>query len=241
LRERERIARELHDTLLQSTQGMILSVQGAAAKLPRPDPVRAELELTLDRADKALGETRDKVRGLRSSDDSVVELSEAFAAVGRELNAGGETSFKASRVGTARVLEQITREEIYWAGREALLNAFAHARAKAIEVEVIYADRELRVLVRDDGRGIDPEVMASGSRPGHWGLVGMRERTERHGAEFKIYSRADSGTEVQIQVPAAVAYRDPMRPSFWRGSGLAAWFKRGDQRRSDGDGTHSKR
>jgi signal transduction histidine kinase/ligand-binding sensor domain-containing protein len=222
LRERERIARELHDTLLQSTQGMILSVQGAAAKLPRPDPVRAELELTLDRADKALGETRDKVRGLRSSDDSVVELSEAFATVGRELSVGGATSFKASRVGTARLLDQVAREEIYWAGREALLNAFAHAGARAIEVEVIYADRELRVLVRDDGRGIDPEVMASGSRPGHWGLVGMRERTERHGAEFKIYSRADSGTEVQIQVPAAVAYRDPMRPSFWRDTVLAA-------------------
>jgi signal transduction histidine kinase len=117
--------------------------------------------------------------------------------------------------GTTRALHVIVREETFLITREALINAFAHAEAAKIEVELFYERSGLRVNVRDDGRGIDAELLTAGGRDGHWGLLGMRERAGRIGATLEIYSRANAGTEVQLRVPAALAYRDRRNPLRW--------------------------
>jgi signal transduction histidine kinase len=121
--------------------------------------------------------------------------------------------------GPPRPLRPLIRDEVYRISREALVNAFQHAEASEIEVEIEFAARALRVLVRDDGRGIDPEVLRAG-REGHWGLSGMRERAERMGARLKVWSRERGGTEIEISVPARTAFRDP--PS----TGLRGWWRR---------------
>jgi signal transduction histidine kinase len=100
----------------------------------------------------------------------------------------------------------LIRDEVYRIGREALVNAFRHSGAAEIEVEIEFAARALRVLVRDNGRGIDPEVLEAG-RDGHWGLSGMRERADRMGARLKVWSRAGAGTEVELSVPGEIAFQ----------------------------------
>jgi len=121
--------------------------------------------------------------------------------------------------GQRRPLRPFTRDDIYRIGREALINAFRHARAKNIEIEVTYLPGELRVLVRDDGCGIEPHILTSG-RDGHWGLPGMKERAEQIGARLHVYSSAAGGTEVELSVPGHVAFQDQTRRRWkWRKTG----------------------
>ncbi|MBC7989663.1 MAG: ATPase [Luteimonas sp.] len=216
--ERERIARELHDTLLQSTQGLILRFQSATRDIPEGSVARTELEQALDRADQALAEGRDRVLDLRVAADTTLDLPQAFAAVGGELAKGHAVAFSTQVEGTPRDVTWRVRDEAYRIGREALLNAFRHAGANGIEVQIIYANDKLRVRVRDDGAGIAPGIVESGSRPGHWGLQGMRERAQRIGAELDVWSRPGAGTEIELSIPAAVAYRGSASrwPAFWR-------------------------
>jgi signal transduction histidine kinase len=113
-------------------------------------------------------------------------------------------------------LHPIIRDEVYRIGREAIANALRHADARHIEVDVVYAPAHLRLSVRDDGRGIDETVLRDG-RTGHWGLEGMRERAQAIRAAFRVLSRPAAGTEVELVVPAAIAFitdaTDP--PSRW--------------------------
>jgi len=102
----------------------------------------------------------------------------------------------------------VIRDEVYRIGREALINAFRHSSAQNIELELEYAAAQLRLLVRDDGCGIDPDVLRAG-REGHWGLPGMRERAERIGAHFHVWSSSTAGTEVELSVPSQIAFRLP--------------------------------
>ncbi len=214
-RERERIARELHDTLLQGIQGLILRFQSVAEMLPVDAPVRVAMEKALDRADDVLLEGRDRVKGLRAASQGTGELSQAFARVGEELELDPPEGFHVVVEGQPTPLDPLVRDEVFRIGREALVNAWQHAGARRIEVELTYGCRELRLRVRDDGRGIDAEILQAGGRPGHWGLSGMRERARKMGARLDIRSRGGSGTEVELRVPAAVAYRgDPERT--WR-------------------------
>ena len=113
--------------------------------------------------------------------------------------------------GQQRPLNPLVRDEVYRIGREALVNAFRHARANTVEVELEYAAKHMRMLVRDDGVGIAPEVLKSGS-DGHWGLSGMRERADRIGARFKVFSRAAAGTEVELWIPSHIAWGSSQRP-----------------------------
>jgi signal transduction histidine kinase/ligand-binding sensor domain-containing protein len=208
--ERTRIARELHDTLLQSFQGLMLRFQSARDLLPaRPADAVAALDGALDRADQAIAEGRDAIQDLRSSTSAVSnELTEAITQVAEELTNGPEkatATFRLSVDGSPRDLHPIVRDDIHRIACEALRNAFHHAQANHIEAEVTYGVRELRVRIRDDGKGIDPQHLSAG-RSGHWGLTGMRERAGQIGAELNLWSEVGAGTELELRVPGAVAY-----------------------------------
>jgi signal transduction histidine kinase/ligand-binding sensor domain-containing protein len=209
LAERERIARELHDTLLQGMQGVIWRFQAAAKRIPPGEAARQLMEQSLDRADRLLIESRDKVKDLRSAARDVVELANALAAEGEELAQLHHVKFSVRIQGTGRELHPIVREEGFSIAREALTNAFRHASASTIEAEVAYNYGALSVRVRDDGQGISPSVMAAGGRPGHFGLAGMRERAAKLGAHLEVWSKPGAGTEWELRVPAKVAYRGP--------------------------------
>jgi signal transduction histidine kinase len=209
LAERARIARELHDTLLQSFQGLMLHFQAVYDMLP-PGQARGALEKALDRADRAIVEGRDAIQNLRSSTIVTNELAQALAALGEELGCGraGEGASPTLRVsieGTPRELHPILRDDIYRIAREALLNAFRHAHANKIEADITYSERLLRLRIRDDGKGINPKLLDAG-RDGHWGLPGMRERAEQIGARLDIWSEVGAGTEVELRIPGSVAY-----------------------------------
>jgi ligand-binding sensor domain-containing protein/two-component sensor histidine kinase len=214
--ERERIARDLHDTLLQSTQGLILRFQAVSNRMAKGDPTRQVLDKALERADEVLAEGRDRVRDLRVHGDALHDLPASFAATGGELAQGQAAAFHTLVEGRARELVPRVKQEAYSIGREALINAFAHAHAGAIEVQIIYGNDDFRLRVRDDGRGIEPGALEAGSRPGHWGLQGMRERALQIGAQLTVWSSAGAGTEIELRIPATVAYGARRPSSGWQ-------------------------
>ena len=181
VQERTRIAREVHDSLLQNVQGLVLKIHAAARRIPASDPTRQDIENTLDFADQVLAEGRERVRGLRSATVPAGELPAAFQQVAEESSLDRAATFKTLVEGGARELHPMIQEECYSIGREAIINALQHSKGRNIEVEIIYDSREFRLRFRDDGRGIDPEVLEKGGRDGHWGLQGMRERADRMG------------------------------------------------------------
>lgn len=205
LAERTRIAQDLHDTLLQGFFSASMQLHVADNQLPPDSPAKPHVGRVLDLMGRVIEEARDTVRGLRSGGLGPLDLGAAFSRVRQEMPLQDHTAFNASVVGRPRLLHPVIRDEVYFIGREALVNAFRHARAASVEVKVEYADHHLRVLVRDDGLGIAPEVLRSG-REGHWGLSGMRERAERIGARLRVRSRAGAGTEVELSVPGHAAF-----------------------------------
>jgi signal transduction histidine kinase len=204
LAERTRIAQELHDTLLQGFLSASMQLHVAADRLPADSPEKASLGRVQDLMRRVIEEGRNAVRGLRSTSTQADDLEQALVGMSQEL-AIGEVEYRVIVEGRPRPLKPLIRDEVYRIGREALANAFRHSGAKSVEVEIEFASSDLRMLVRDNGRGIDANVLRSGSE-GHWGLSGMRERAERIGARFKVWSGADAGTEVELVVPAAVAF-----------------------------------
>jgi streptogramin lyase/signal transduction histidine kinase len=212
--ERTRIARELHDTLLQNFHGLLLRFQSAYNYLPsRPEEARKALGAALDRGAQAITAARDTVQELRSPSSVTNELSSAIAVLSEELRAaqseGPSPDVEIQIEGEGRELHPMLREEIYRITAEALRNAFRHAQAARIDVAIQYGDHEFRIAVRDNGKGIDPEVLKQGSRSGHWGLPGMRERAEAIGGELGVWSRNGEGTEVRLRLPAVIAYALP--------------------------------
>jgi signal transduction histidine kinase/ligand-binding sensor domain-containing protein len=206
LAERERIARDLHDTLLQSVQGLILKFH-AVAKQISEEPARRAIEKTLDHADQIMAEGRNRVRGIRAATVSFGELPKAFQEAVEEVAAGHAATFKTVVEGAVLELHPMIREESYCIGREAIVNALRHSEARHIEVEITYDPREFRLRIRDDGHGIEPDILDKGGRAEHWGLQGMRERAGKIGAQLEVWSRPGSGTEVALMVPGTTAYR----------------------------------
>ena len=207
--ERTRIARELHDTLLQSFQALMFHFQAVSDLLPAGEGKEA-LGKVLDRADQAIIEGRDAIHNIRSSTTVTNELPQAITALGKELACAkdGEkdsVTFRVSVEGPPRALHPIPRDDIYRIAREALRNAFRHAQASQIEAEITYGQDLLRLRIRDDGKGIDPKHLHAG-RDGHWGLPGMRERAQQIGAQLEIWSEAGAGTEMELRVPGSIAY-----------------------------------
>ncbi len=215
LSERERIARDLHDTLLQGFQGLILRFHNAMLEIPEREPARQMMETALDRADEVMAEGRDRVVSLHPSFDKFGDLAQALARAAIEIGDGSEVKISVTTEGQVQTLDPMALDEIYCLGREAMVNAFRHAQGQSIEVEVDYAPWELRLRVRDDGRGIDPKILEAG-RPGHIGLASMRERAERVGGQLDIVSGPGAGTEIELRVPAANAYRGILVESPWR-------------------------
>ncbi len=217
LEERERIARDLHDTLLQSVQGLILKFHAVATQMGRDEPAREALEKTLDHADEVLAEGRDRLRNLRATSIPFGGLPAAFERVAEETPQGADATFKTVVEGRVRELHPMVREECYWIGREAVVNALTHSNGRKVEVEITYDPRQFRLRVRDDGRGIDPKILEEGGRSDHWGLQGMRERAQKIGGQLKLWSRPETGTEVELIIPRASAYQTAHDKSkkFW--------------------------
>jgi signal transduction histidine kinase len=218
--ERERIARDLHDTLLQGVQGLIYQMSAITERLPGADPQRSEMGDALNRAEAMLVDGRDRVTGLRRQPDPDATLIEALGSVARELTARSASRYSASVLGEPRVLRGDVGEELYRIGAEALVNAFMHAAASEVEVELRY-DRDAFLLsVRDNGRGFDGDALQSVRRPGHFGLLGIQERARRIGGELQIWSRDGAGTEITCRLGASAAYPQDT------GSRARAWIDR---------------
>ena len=212
--ERTRIARELHDSLLQGFQGLMFRLQAVRELLPeRPGDAAKSLDSAMQVGDEAIGEGRDAVQNLRSVSLDDPDLATALSALGTELEAAmGPPSKPQYRVvveGRCRELTAVVREEAYRIAREAVCNAYQHAKARQIEVELTFGAVDLTIRMRDDGIGMDPQVLSRGQRPGHWGLPGMRERSERFGGHLHVWSEGNAGTEVELRIPAHVAYAQP--------------------------------
>lgn len=221
LNERIRIARELHDSLLQGFQGLMFRLQAVKQLLPeRPGDAARFLESAMQLGDQAIGEGRDAVQDLRSSSSDDRDLVTSLSALGAELGAGIDSASKPEcRVvveGRPRELTAIVRDEAYRIAREAVSNVYQHAKASHIEIEATFGDADLTIRVRDDGVGLDPQILARGQRAGHWGLPGMRERSESFGGRFRVWSEENAGTEVELRIPARVAYALPPVSIFSR-------------------------
>ena len=212
LEERTRIARELHDTLLQSFHGLLFRIQAARNMLPRrPEEAGQALDGVLTRAEEAIAESRDAIHDLRSEPAAASDLAHLLTAMGKELadaqnGKGALPNFCVTVEGERQMLSPILQDEVYRIAREVLRNAFRHAGARQIEAEIRYDARLPRVRIRDDGKGLDPEVLKEGGRPGHWGLPGIRDRAKQIGAQLDFWTEAGAGTEVQLTLPASVAY-----------------------------------
>jgi signal transduction histidine kinase/ligand-binding sensor domain-containing protein len=204
--ERVRIARDLHDTLLQGIQGLILCFHSDIEDVPEDLPARAMLEKTLTRAEGVIAEGRERVRTLRSEESTATDLPEALAQVSSSLGLNDSTAIEFLVEGEPRPLRTIVHDEVYSIGREAISNALHHARSTRIEVEITYGPTNLRLRCRDNGRGMSRERLEAGSPTGHWGITGMKERASRIGATLNIWSTPGAGTEVEVNVPASTAY-----------------------------------
>ena len=206
LEERERIARELHDTLIQSIHALILTLQKSTAHLPTTNTLRREIDSALDTAEDLLDEARDRVSGLRVS-PVALDVARAIAnSVNSAMGGAQCASFKLAVSGNPQPLRQNAAEQIYSITCEAVANAIAHAEAKTIEVQIGYQKRQVRVNVRDDGRGMSPIAQSKTNATRHFGLLGMRERADLLGAQLTIRSREGAGTEIALHVPDTSAY-----------------------------------
>ncbi|HTT20734.1 MAG TPA: two-component regulator propeller domain-containing protein [Candidatus Sulfotelmatobacter sp.] len=226
--ERTRIARDLHDTLLQSFQGLLLQFKAISYRLQSGE-IKQALDAAIADASQAITEGRDTVQGLRAFIVEKDDLAEAIRAFGEELASSAidqsPVAFEVVVEGRRRRKRPFLRDEVYRIATEALRNAFRHAQADRIEVELQYGDKEFTLRVRDNGRGTDRDVLSADGRKGHFGLHGMRERAKLAGGELAIWSEVHSGTEIELTIPAARAYTTSAR-RFW-------WFRKSSQKDPD--------
>jgi signal transduction histidine kinase len=205
--ERTRIAGEMHDTLLQGCISTAMQLHVANRHLPADLEAKPLVGEILEQLEKVIEEGRNALRGLRSTIGSSRSLEKAFSEIGEELGNYGQVEYRVLVHGRPISLRPAIRDEVYLIGREALANAFRHAQASAVEVELLYQTNQLRMLIRDNGHGIDPEVLREG-REGHWGLCGMRERAKRIGGKLRVLSGEETGTEIELMIPAQVAFEE---------------------------------
>ena len=204
--ERERIARELHDTLLQGLQGLMFHFQAVAAQIPSTERAATMMENVLKQADSILIESRDRVAELRDSPRETSGLPDMLVEVANHLKASRELEVETTVLGEVHPLDATVNAEIVLIAREALSNAIRHAQASLINITLSYERSGLRLTVKDDGRGISEEILKAGGREGHFGLRGMHERARRLRGGLRITNQSPQGTLVELRVPASMAY-----------------------------------
>ncbi len=222
INERTRIARDLHDTLLQSFQGVLMKFSACSYRFSSHPEIHQELDAIVAQAQQAINEGRDAVQGLRSFAAFPNEMAQAIRSFGEELATGLSSiqgglyhpEFRVQVEGDSREIAPIVRDEIYRIACEAVRNARQHAAAGRIDVMVQYAERQFRLCVRDDGKGIDPKILRDGQSGGHHGLQGMKERAKLVGGKLTLWSRPESGTEVDLVIPGAIAYVKQAAPRW---------------------------
>ena len=216
--ERTRIAQELHDTLLQGSLSASMQLQVVADQVT-DDQLQGKLRHVVQRLGHVVEEGRNAVQGLRSSAHPEAELGQMLARAAEDLRGHQDIDVRLHVEGAQRPLRPTIQVNIYRIALEALANAFRHARATCIEVELDYAHDQLRLLVRDDGGGLPPTIAQAGL-PGHFGILGMRERAERVGGTLRLWSGVKAGTEVELRIPATIAYQSSVvrrwRFGLWR-------------------------
>ena len=216
--ERERIARELHDTLLQGLLSASLQLSVANSQIAGDAPAKSLVERILQLLRQVIDEGRNAVRDLRTRDPALDALERALAQVPHDLGMDEKVQFRLLVEGAPRALRPAVRDEVYQIAREALANAFRHSGASTVETVLEYSANRFRMAVRDNGGGMDPDVLQSG-RAGHWGLSGMRERSTKIGARLKVLSAPGAGTEIDLVVPGGAAFETPAtrRWTHWLG------------------------
>jgi signal transduction histidine kinase len=225
LAERERIARELHDTLLQGVQGLVLTFHAATRQVPAQSPARGRLESALARAEAVIVEARDRVRHLRGATGE--NLAMALAALVERVDPDQTFRIRLEANGPNRRLHPVVADEVEQLVAEALTNACRHAEAGAILLRVTFEARGLSVQIEDDGKGIDPGIVEAGEREGHFGLAGMRERAGKIGGVLSIRNGDSAGAVVELFVPARAAFAEQTRR--WRlfgPSSIDGWLER---------------
>ncbi len=208
LAERTRMARDLHDTFLQTIQGSKLVADDALESSTDPIRMRRAVEQLSVWLARAMQEGRAALNSLRTATTQTNDLGEALRRVTEDGLIPGSMAVTFSVVGDAREMHPIVRDEIYRIGYEAIRNASTHSGASRLEVELKY-DNDLVLLVSDHGTGIDPAVADRG-KDGHFGLQGMRERAARIGGKLTLVSSSNSGTEIRLIVPGAIIFRKRM-------------------------------
>lgn len=231
LQERKRISQDIHDTLLQGFHGLVLRLEAIAAALGKRPPAqsRRELDEVLDLAEQVIAEGRDRIAELRLAPPGA-RLEDMIEPLGQALARYRDAEFRLGVQGRPRPLQAALHDQIGLIAREALFNAFQHAEARRIEVEVDYGEAAYRVVVRDDGKGLPAEVLAGRAVPGHWGLPGMRERVERIGGLLRLGSDPAGGTSIEVSVPAERAYGPAAAARAAAGPG-SAWSRLAGVRR----------
>ena len=216
--ERTRIARDLHDTLLQSLHGVLLRLHTVSQLFEnRPAAAQQMLDNTVTQVADAIAEGRHAVQGLRDSTLESNDLATAISTLAGELTTDSTNQRPAFHVaveGKPRSLYPILRDEVYKIAAEALRNAFRHSCARSVEVQIRYDDAQFLLHIRDDGRGIDPALLSMQAREGHYGLSGMRERATLAGGQLAVWSEIGVGTEIELRVPANHAYSTDQRRSW---------------------------
>jgi signal transduction histidine kinase/ligand-binding sensor domain-containing protein len=213
LEERERIARELHDTLLQGIFGLTLRLQTSADQLEEGHPVKADITQALNQSDVMMLKGRERIRGLREVSVSEGGLVASLGSHGRQLQSISMVQFQISEEGEARPLNSSIEEELSLIACEAITNAFRHSGASLIRLEIVFRWNSLQVRVTDNGKGVDPTILAAGERTNHYGLLNMRERADKMRAKFNIHSSKNTGTIVQIEIPGTIAFRAGLKLS----------------------------
>lgn len=213
MNERERIARDIHDTLLQGVQGLLLRLQAMLAGMAPDDKRTHVLRAAVEQARQMVIEGRGKIISLRGDGPQYTELVQSLLAVGENLASLYPTTFHITTEGKPRALLPSAFDEIVDIVREGIRNAFIHAQATRVDVHVAYETRVLRIVVSDDGGGIDDATLRAATELGHWGVIGMRERAERLSAQLVLHRRQPHGTELQLSVPCRAAYKTDKQPA----------------------------
>jgi signal transduction histidine kinase len=207
LKERTRIAQELHDNLIQDVMGISLQVEVTDELLPADLPAKQSLGRALRLCSSALDEGRRALNDLRSTPLEAGDLVESFSQLSHGL--AGDSGMRVEVVveGDVRPLNALAGNDVLQVGRQAIANALQHSHAREIHVLLSYGQQYLQIRIQDDGCGVTEETL-NVRHSGHYGIAGMRERAERLGGRMSIRSRVGEGTEVNLSVPAHLVYQD---------------------------------